>query len=122
MGAGLPTEKDGLPIEPGSLAKGVYRKMRSSLEEALSEISDREGLTDQELKMQTMRLQTVTDTLPQEVSDHIRRVQLTIFAISTRFLINERLVSVQNVQGSHGGSTGRRGCGRQRFRHRRTRA
>lgn len=58
--------------EPGSLPKGVYRQMRSSLDEALSEISEKEGLTDDELHRQRLKLKDVTDTLPKEVSDHLK--------------------------------------------------
>ena len=65
-------EDDGFPAEPGTLAKGVYHQMRSSLDEALSEISDKEGLTDEELSRQIGRLKGVTDTLPKDVTDHLR--------------------------------------------------
>lgn len=58
--------------EPGSLPKGVYRQMRSSLDEALSEISEKEGMTDDELQQQRMKLRGVTDNLPKEVSAHLR--------------------------------------------------
>lgn len=63
---------DGFPPEEGTLPKGVYRKVRSSLEEALSEISDREGLTDSELELQRARLRETTEGLPTDVSDHLR--------------------------------------------------
>lgn len=66
------TSDDVYPPEEGALPKAVYRKMRSSLDEALSEISDREGLTDSELQQQMERLKLTTETLPKDVSDHLK--------------------------------------------------
>lgn len=58
--------------EPGALPKGVYRQMRSSLDEALSEISEREGMTDEELQLQRAKLKDVTDSFPKHVNDHLK--------------------------------------------------
>jgi hypothetical protein len=63
---------DGFAPEAGTLPKGVYRKVRGSLDEVLSEVSDREGLTDSELERQVARLRSTTEGLPKEVSEHMR--------------------------------------------------
>ena len=65
-------EDDGFPPEAGTLPKGVYHQMGTSLDEALSEISDREGLTDGELQLQIARLRATTDSLPKDVSSHLK--------------------------------------------------
>ena len=61
-----------LPLEEGALPRGVYGKMRSSLDEALSEVSEQEGMSDEEYQRRLVQLQTVSDTLPREVSDHLK--------------------------------------------------
>eukprot|EP00600_Ochromonadales_sp_CCMP1393_P003028 CAMPEP_0174989194 /NCGR_PEP_ID=MMETSP0004_2-20121128/20579_1 /TAXON_ID=420556 /ORGANISM="Ochromonas sp., Strain CCMP1393" /LENGTH=1304 /DNA_ID=CAMNT_0016242561 /DNA_START=94 /DNA_END=4008 /DNA_ORIENTATION=- len=62
-----------VPLEPGDLPKKVYTKMRSSLDDALQEFSDRDGMTDDELQEHMSRLKRLADAnLPQEVSDHLK--------------------------------------------------
>lgn len=70
-GASLGAEDDD-KMDPATLAKGVYRQMRSSLDEALSEISEKEGLTDDELQRRIAKIKDDTNVLPKEVSDHLR--------------------------------------------------
>lgn len=69
---GAQDDADDDKMDPATLAKGVYRQMRSSLDEALSEISEKEGLTDDELQRRIAKIKDDTNVLPKEVSDHLR--------------------------------------------------
>lgn len=59
-------------MDPATLERGVYRQMRTSLDEALSEISEKEGMTDDELQRRIAKIKDDSSTLPKEVSDHLR--------------------------------------------------
>ncbi|KAJ1416198.1 hypothetical protein B484DRAFT_401247, partial [Ochromonadaceae sp. CCMP2298] len=63
-------EEDG---QAGALPKKVYTKVRGSLDEALSELSAREGLTDDELQEHMGRLRQLTEAnLPQHMTDQLK--------------------------------------------------
>lgn len=59
-------------LDPDTLARGDYRHMRISLDEALSEISEKEGLTDEELQRRISKIKDDSSSLPKPVSDHLR--------------------------------------------------
>ena len=78
--AAATTAANGTALLPDASSSGVggggiaedYRRMRTSLTEALSDVSDREGLTDEELRVQVSKLKIATDSLPKEVAEHLK--------------------------------------------------
>lgn len=95
-------------MDPATLERGVYRQMRTSLDEALSEISEKEGLTDDELQRRIAKIKDSSDTLPKEISEHLRFVKSSLFTLCVYLWLSFQPFIYQKLQRKHGGGTG---CG-----------
>lgn len=65
-------DEDVADDDPQMLSKNMYKVVRGSLDEALSGVSDREGLTDNELHQKMQSLKEFTESLPPTVADHMK--------------------------------------------------